>query len=129
MTRHSDRRLALDLLFLDTDKARDLAAFVARHALAPARRAHRLPAPRIDEGDVFLFRPAAPLPGGGRAGEMRWAVPEHPAAHFDPLIRGRLLFGPLFPRCGTPAMTTPEQTWVARSTVAGGPRETRTIAQ
>jgi hypothetical protein len=89
--------MALDLLEIDISDADELAAFVARHALAPARRAHGLPEPAIDEGDDFLFEPAEPLPGGGRIRQMRPAVLEHPAAHFDPLIRGLLLFGHLFP--------------------------------
>lgn len=97
MTRQSDRRLALDLLWLDIGSADELAAFVARHALAPARRAHGLPEPVSDEGDDFLFEPAESLPGGGRMRQMRPAVLEHPAAHFDPLMRGLLLFGHLFP--------------------------------
>lgn len=97
MTRQSDRRLALDLLSLDIGSADELAAFVARHALAPARRAHSLPEPLFDEGDDFLFEPVETLIGGGRIRQMRPAVLEHPAAHFDPLMRGLLLFGHLFP--------------------------------
>lgn len=97
MNRKPDRRIALDLLQLDIRSADKLAAFVARHALAPARRAHGLPEPAIDEGGDFLFEPAEPLPGGGRIRQMRPIVLEHPAAQFDPLIRGLLLFGHLFP--------------------------------
>lgn len=96
MTRQFDRRLALDLLHLDISSPDELAAFVARHAMAPARRTHGLPEPTIDESDDFLFEPAGLLPGGGRIRHTRRAVLEHPAAHFDPLIRGLLLFGHLF---------------------------------
>ena len=95
-----DRSVAADLLGLALDEPSALAAFVARHAVAPARRAHGLRDPLPDERDDFLFTEVER--SGWRERWMRPVHLEHPAAHFDQLLRGLLLFGHLFPQAVWP---------------------------
>jgi hypothetical protein len=65
-------------------------------ALAPARAAWHLPAPRADEHDDFLYREVEPSAGI----PTRTMVDHHldvSAVHFEPVLHGLLLFGWLFP--------------------------------
>lgn len=95
MKSRTDRRLALDPMNVDLGDPDQLAAFVARYGLAPARRAYQLPDPRPDEGDDLLFEREEELPSGGRIRHLRAMHFEHPAAHFDEILRGLLLFAHL----------------------------------
>ena len=74
---------AADLVLADIGDPDQLAAWVARHAIAPARRMLGMPAPDPAEGEQA---PVAPL----------FSSDDSPA-HFGPVIGGLLIWSTLFP--------------------------------
>lgn len=90
------RSLSLDLAFTDLADPGALTRLVAAHCLAPARRAWRLPDPDPAETPRDVRRHPVE-----RAGRIDWEgrVPELEVstAHVDPVLRGFVLFGRLFP--------------------------------
>jgi hypothetical protein len=90
------RRLWLALHFTDLSSADSLTQLVTGLALAPARKAWGLRPPTPGERDDFLFEDAEPILGLPTR-TMRRHSQQISAAHFDPVVRGMMLFGWLFP--------------------------------
>lgn len=93
------KRLWLALHFAPLVDLASITRIVVDFALAPAREAWGLPAPRSDERDDFLFIDQWEIDG------MRHRLARNhrldpSAAHFEPTLRGLLLFGWLFPGAG-----------------------------
>ena len=89
-------RLWLTLYLADLTDAAAITGMAVDHCLAPARAAWGLPAPVPGEGDSAFFFEIAPI-NAIRARQMREHDLTVSAAHFDPVVRGMLLFGWLFP--------------------------------
>ncbi len=105
MRQRSARSLALDLVKVDLGNPGTLASLVIAHTLAPARAAWSLPAPRRGEGRGFFVERSEIGPGGLRINHIgQWHLDES-VAHFDPVVRGLLLFAWLFPESVPPRLS------------------------
>jgi hypothetical protein len=89
-------RLWLSLFLADLSDPTAVTRLAVDHSLAPARAAWGLPAPIPGERDDAFFFDIEPL-NGIQARQMRAHHLTVSAAHFDPVVRGVLLFGWLFP--------------------------------
>lgn len=89
-------RLWLSLYLANLSDLAAITRIAVAHCLAPARTAWGLPAPVVGERDDAFFFDIEPV-GGIRARQMREHHLTVSAAHFDPVLRGLLLFGWLFP--------------------------------
>jgi hypothetical protein len=89
-------RLWLSLFLADLADPAAVTRLAVDHCLAPARAAWGLPAPVAGEGDSAFFFEIEPI-NGVRAQQMREHYLRVSAAHFDPVVRGLLLFGWMFP--------------------------------
>lgn len=99
-------QLWLSIFLADLSDPVALTRIAVDHCLAPAREAWGLPAPVPGEGDGAFFYEA--VVNGNRVQMMREHSLTISAAHFDPVIRGSLLFAWLFP--GSTSLTdTPEE--------------------
>lgn len=90
------QRLWLTVHGADLTNPASLTRLAVDFALAPAREAWGLPAPRPDERDDFLFVDIDPI-AGLPARMMRSHQQRISAAYFEPVLHGLLLFGWLFP--------------------------------
>lgn len=99
-------RLWLSILLADLSNPIALTRIAVDHCLAPAREAWGLAAPVPGEGDSAFFYEE--IVKGNRVQAMREHSLTISAAHFDPVVRGSLLFAWLFP--GSTSLTdTPEE--------------------
>lgn len=89
-------RLWLSLYLADLSDPEAITRIAVDHGLAPARAAWGLPAPIAGERDDAFFFDIEPI-NGIRARMMRAHHLTVSSAHFDPVVRGMLLFGWLFP--------------------------------
>jgi hypothetical protein len=89
-------RLWLSLYLGDLANPATLTRIAVDHCLAPARAAWGLPAPVAGERDDAFFFDIG-LINGIPARQLRTHHLTESAAHFDPVVRGLLLFGWLFP--------------------------------
>lgn len=88
-------RLWLSVFLADLTDPAAVTRVAVDHCLAPAREAWGLPVPVPGEGDSPFFYQA--ILDGNRVQMMREHSLTISAAHFDPVLRGVLLFGWLFP--------------------------------
>jgi hypothetical protein len=102
-----DERLWLSIFLTDLSDAAAVTRIAVDHCLAPARAAWGLPAPKAGERDDAFFFDIEPI-NGIRARQIRTHSLTVSAAHFDPVLRGLLLFGWLFPG-STFGTDTPEE--------------------
>ncbi len=89
-------RLWLNLYLADLTDPAAVTRIAVDHCLAPARAAWGLPAPVEGERDEAFFFDIG-LINGIPARQLRTHHLTVSAAHFDPVLRGLLLFGWLFP--------------------------------
>jgi len=89
-------RLWLSLFLADLTDPAAVTRLAVDHCLAPARAAWGLPAPILGERDDFFFFDIEPI-NGIRTRQVREHYLRISAAHFDPVVRGLLLFGWIFP--------------------------------
>lgn len=99
-------RLWLSIYLADLEDPRALTRLAVDHCLTPARDAWGLPAPAPHEGDSAFFEEE--IVDGNRVQVMREHGLTVTAAHFEPVFRGLLLFGWLFP-AATMLIDTPEE--------------------
>lgn len=84
-------RLWLSIYLADLRDPAAVTRIVSDHCLAPAREAWGLPLPKADEGDGAFFYEE--VVNGSRVQMMREHSLLISAAHFEPVLRGLLLFG------------------------------------
>lgn len=89
-------RLWLSLYLADLADPAAMTRIAVDHCLAPPRAAWGLPAPVAGERDEAFFFDIEPI-NGIPARQLREHHLTISAAHFDPVVRGLLLFGWLFP--------------------------------